>query len=68
MKKNILVVISFTFFFVNNILAQSIGIGEWRTHLPYRKCIAVDISGIRFMLQLLTMFFIMINLIKVLIV
>jgi hypothetical protein len=35
----------FCFIFLSNILsAQNLGIGEWRTHLPYKKCIAVDIA------------------------
>ncbi len=28
-------------------MAQDIGIGEWREHLPYKKCIAVDLAGPR---------------------
>jgi ligand-binding sensor domain-containing protein len=27
------------------VKAQDVGIAEWRSHLPYRKCIATDISG-----------------------
>jgi hypothetical protein len=45
MKKNLLGIISFTLLLLNNLLAQDIGIGEWRTHLPYRKCVAVDNAG-----------------------
>lgn len=27
------------------MVAQDIGIAEWREHLPYKKCIAVDLAG-----------------------
>lgn len=30
-----------SFLFISTVIAQEIGIGEWRDHLPYRKVIAV---------------------------
>lgn len=40
------IAISFLIFFVSVILfGQKIGIGEWRTHLPYDKVIDVAITG-----------------------
>jgi len=30
---------------INIVVAQDIGIAEWREHLPYKKCIAVDLAG-----------------------
>jgi len=32
---------AFLFFFISNLSAQQIAIGEWRDHLPYNTCIAV---------------------------
>jgi len=43
--KKILTGIFGLLFLLNNLIAQDIGIGEWRSHLPYRKCIADDIAG-----------------------
>jgi len=31
----------FTFFSIGLVFAQGVGIGQWRDHLPYNKCIAV---------------------------
>ncbi|MEI6853173.1 MAG: two-component regulator propeller domain-containing protein [Bacteroidota bacterium] len=44
MKKILLGVFSIIFL-LNHLIAQDVGIAEWRSHLPYRKCIATDISG-----------------------
>ncbi|HNW69980.1 MAG TPA: two-component regulator propeller domain-containing protein [Bacteroidales bacterium] len=43
MKKN-LFILFFFFIYVFSATAQDIGIAEWQIHLPYKKCIAVDIA------------------------
>ncbi len=44
MKKYFLSILGFIFI-LYNLSAQDIGIAEWRSHLPYRTCKAVDVAG-----------------------
>ena len=46
MKKN-LFILFFFIIYVFSATAQDIGIAEWQIHLPYKKCIAVDIDADR---------------------
>jgi len=42
--KKILFILFFFIIYVFSTNAQDIGIAEWQIHLPYKKCIAVDIA------------------------
>lgn len=46
MKKNLFILFFFIIYVVS-ATAQDIGIAEWQIHLPYKKCIAVDVAGDR---------------------
>ncbi|MDA3944870.1 MAG: T9SS type A sorting domain-containing protein [Bacteroidetes bacterium] len=41
----ILILSVISFFMAINLFPQGIGIGEWRTHLPYQKVIDVEVRG-----------------------
>lgn len=41
MRISIITFISFFFFSIGFTFSQGVGIGQWRDHLPYNKCIAV---------------------------
>jgi len=42
--KKFLFILFFFIIYVYSAIAQDIGIAEWQIHLPYKKCIAVDIA------------------------
>jgi hypothetical protein len=43
--KKILFSILGSIFLLNTVFSQDVGIGQWRAHLPYKSCKAVDIAG-----------------------